>query len=502
MRRCALLVTLAFLRCEGAGRALDPSVQPNLVLWLTADRGVEVTAATQTVLRWTDQSGGGYVFAPLAAAQHRAASARFYAAVSKQRQRQQLRDASPPADVAQGFAARLDTAAKAVTFPAPLVANDVQLRDGVTAFFVLRPKWLEDGDQAVGQRFFGHYPYGQFRFHDGRLAFKTEGGDYVHSADDIAQNELVVAAYRFDGDVAISLDGLPFERIESPRRGGHRAPVFSAAGYVTLGGCPPYNSFIGDVAEVMVFGVPLSDADARHVLEVLAERHGVSLRRSHGDASTPSRNSGAPALPQRHEAPADRRAAPALPAIAGLLELPPEAGEHRQRLHDSATDRLTIYKRLKGHRQRSEDAAAGLPSQAEAQHLLDQLQEAQARLNELQSAVANGGQAPARASLRGASAPAAVATGAPPPPAPASAGGRDPCYGGDAFDKIAVAKWPPPQNAPLEQIQQWDAARLASESAIKAFPRGGKELRTFVHNQVADLRLLRHNMFCALLREF
>ena len=49
------------------------------------------------------------------------------------------------------------------------------------------------------------------------------------------------------------------------RSGSSRAPVFSTSGYVTVGGCPPHNSFIGDVAEVMIFGVPLSDVDARHV---------------------------------------------------------------------------------------------------------------------------------------------------------------------------------------------------------------------------------------------
>ena len=43
----------------------------------------------------------------------------------------------------------------------------------MTFFFVIKPAFLEHGDQAVGQRFMGHYPYGQLRFHDGHVALKT-----------------------------------------------------------------------------------------------------------------------------------------------------------------------------------------------------------------------------------------------------------------------------------------------------------------------------------------
>ena len=80
-----------------------------------------------------------------------------------------------------------------------------------------------------------------------------------------------------------------------------------------------------------------------------------------------------------------------------------------------------------------------------------------------------------------------------PPLAPST--GR--CLGGDAFEKISVSKWTPPVTARLEQIQQWQSLKAASDAAIKAFPRGGKELRAFVHEMVQKLRLQRHNMFCA-----
>ena len=73
------------------------------------------------------------------------------------------------------------------------------------------------------------------------------------------------------------------------------------------------------------------------------------------------------------------------------------------------------------------------------------------------------------------------------------------CLGGDAFARVSVARWEPPANARLELIQKWQKAKATSDAAIKSFPRGGKELRAFVHDQTSALRLLRHNAFCALL---
>ena len=46
---------------------------------------------------------------------------------------------------------------------------------------------------------------------------------------------------------------------------------------MTIPAGPPHNAFIGEIAEVMVFGTALDDVAARHVVEVLAEKHGVLL---------------------------------------------------------------------------------------------------------------------------------------------------------------------------------------------------------------------------------
>ena len=77
------------------------------------------------------------------------------------------------------------------------------------------------------------------------------------------------------------------------------------------------------------------------------------------------------------------------------------------------------------------------------------------------------------------------------------AGGK--CVGGDAFAKVSISRWEPPANAPFALIQKWQKAKGTSDAAIKGFPRGGKDLRSFVHDQTSTLRLLRHDTFCGLL---
>ena len=65
---------------------LSTDVTPTLVLWL-APTTIDATRQSGHVVRWRDESGGGYVFTPLTAAQHKAASTRWRTAVVKQRSR-------------------------------------------------------------------------------------------------------------------------------------------------------------------------------------------------------------------------------------------------------------------------------------------------------------------------------------------------------------------------------------------------------------------------------
>lgn len=65
----------------------------------------------------------------------------------------------------------------AVAFPCALACTDLQLSSASTLFFVIKPLAFEPGDQAVGQRFFGHYPFGQFRFRDGRVALRSDASE-------------------------------------------------------------------------------------------------------------------------------------------------------------------------------------------------------------------------------------------------------------------------------------------------------------------------------------
>ena len=79
---------LAWILAAAAGArsqpALAPEVRPSLVLWLSP-ASVEAARASRAVARWRDESGGGYVFAPLTAAQQQAAGLRWRTAVERQR---------------------------------------------------------------------------------------------------------------------------------------------------------------------------------------------------------------------------------------------------------------------------------------------------------------------------------------------------------------------------------------------------------------------------------
>lgn len=497
------------------GQTLHAHIQPNLVLWLDAHVGVDITPGSKSVLRWRDQSGGNYIFAPLSPAQHRAASARWKTAITRIRERASNRVSESPSDLLHFIAARKAEDKGAIRFPAPLIGNDVQLRDGITAFFVLTPNLLESGDQAIGQRFFGHYPYGQFRFHNGRLAFKTENGDHVHSSEDVTEGDTILAAYRFDGNVQISLNGGPFEVSYTSRRKRPQPPIFSASGYISLGGCPPHNSFVGDIAEIMIFGIPLDDTQARHVAETLAERNGLSLS-AMASYSTPPQS-----LPQFHTGHNQLQysANPSIPELSALIDGTDEATLKRK--NTRAIDRVPTYKRVRGRLRSASETIKKSPNDitqttetvAESD-LSTQLQAAQAKLTQLQHALRRQRQpdtvtspvyhAQEEGSADYAKSDPGTKSSITFQHSPSESIQQDrrvqtenPCLGGDAFEKVSISKWTPPEKAHLEQILQWKQAKSQSDTAIKGYPRGGKELRDFVHKQVETLRLLRHNLFCA-----
>lgn len=498
------------------GQALRANIQPNLVLWLDADVGVDVTPGSKRVLRWRDQSGGNYIFTPLSPAQHRAASARWKTAITRTRGRDSNGISQAPGDLLHFIAARKAEGKTAVTFPAPLIANDVQLRDGITAFFVLTPSLLQSGDQAIGQRFFGHYPYGQFRFHNGRLAFKTENGDHVHSSEDVTEGETILAAYRFDGNVQISLNGGPFEISYTSKRKRPQPPIFSASGYISLGGCPPHNSFVGDIAEIMIFGIPLDDSQARHVAEVLAERNGLSITATATYLTPPQ------PLPQFQTGHSQVKHSPnpSLPELSALIDGTAEAAPERKK--SRAIDRVPTYKRIREMGRSESETIQQAPNSDITQttesvvegDLLTQLRAAQTKLTQLQDALQRQRQraytprpvfhAEEKGFIHTLQSDAEIKSPIILQGSTSQSIHRDPqvqarnsCVGGDAFEKVSISKWTPPANAHLEQIQQWKEAKAQSDVAIKGYPRGGKELRDFVHKQVESLRLLRHNLFCA-----
>lgn len=186
-----------------------------------------------------------------------------------------------------------DRPAASVTFPCGLVAHNMQLHDEMTVFFVLKPHVFEPGDQAIGQRFFGHYPYGQLRFNSGRVAFKSEQAEYVlDGGPPLHANEWVLVAYRFSGRPEASVNGMPFTDMHAKQTPPATPVFFSRTGYLTVGGTNADCGFLGEMAEVLVFDAVLDDAQSRAVHEYLAGRHalsivevGVECLGEHGDGS-------------------------------------------------------------------------------------------------------------------------------------------------------------------------------------------------------------------------
>lgn len=99
-----------------------------------------------------------------------------------------------------------------------MILKDFQLRNGMSLFFVIKPVAFEPGDQAMGQRFFGHYPSGQFRFRDGHVAIKSGTSEFMlrNVATPGAWN---LIAYRLGNGVApeASIGGAPLSKLEAVR---------------------------------------------------------------------------------------------------------------------------------------------------------------------------------------------------------------------------------------------------------------------------------------------
>ncbi len=121
---------------------------PEVVLWLKADDGAIVKPGTNgEIMAWNDQS----------------------AASGSQVQYNFLPTHGGPVD-APTLVRNAKNSLPAVDFPCSMTNRALRLRDEMTFFAVLHPRKLA-ASASEGERFFGTYPKGQFRFHGGQLAF-------------------------------------------------------------------------------------------------------------------------------------------------------------------------------------------------------------------------------------------------------------------------------------------------------------------------------------------
>eukprot|EP00639_Heterosigma_akashiwo_P014973 CAMPEP_0206368636 /NCGR_PEP_ID=MMETSP0294-20121207/4785_1 /ASSEMBLY_ACC=CAM_ASM_000327 /TAXON_ID=39354 /ORGANISM="Heterosigma akashiwo, Strain CCMP2393" /LENGTH=709 /DNA_ID=CAMNT_0053815169 /DNA_START=126 /DNA_END=2251 /DNA_ORIENTATION=+ len=165
-----------------------------------------------------------------------------------------------------------------VQFPCGMVASEgLNLRDRSTLFLVLAPGYLERGrgvTASVAQRFFGHYPNGQLRFHEGHVSIKTYGGDlFLRQEVPLEEMHFLIASYRFNEKVEISVNGLPY----GLNQDSDRSDVKFSGGLLTLGGSNGDCGFYGEIAEVLMFGSVLGDDEASTIFKYLSEKYGIDL---------------------------------------------------------------------------------------------------------------------------------------------------------------------------------------------------------------------------------
>jgi hypothetical protein len=418
-----------------------------------------------------------------------------------------------------------------VEFPCGLVASGFQLAAGMTLYFLVAPLAFEPGDQAAGQRFFGHYPFGQLRFRDGRVALRSDSAEYVlrlPAGGGVVAGAWNLVAYRVlvDGPPEASLGGAPFAAMTplALGRGEGRPVAFSDTATVTLGGTNSDCSFAGEVSEVLVFGDVLGDDDAALVAGYLTRRHGLTLP---------------PMAMATNEPPSPDT--PVLAMGAGLQPRPASSGVSggvstsvaseslallaQMEVLKAQLDRLmasaaappgaplsaTSAARVISPLRRAPDSAQQQPAwpeppmpdtprpRAEARSEARSEARGSAALSAPYSRSADAGrhqaaplQAPplTRKQQRLQGAPAASSGKA------ASGGGAGKCAGGDAFGGVSVEGWTAPPSAELEVLQQWEDSYKSTFAEISHFDHGGKSLRDFIHTQVNALKVLRHKLFC------
>ncbi|CAK4674523.1 unnamed protein product [Aphanomyces euteiches] len=145
-----------------------------------------------------------------------------------------------------------------VKFTCPMIwSHGTLLHDHMTLFFVLSPSRRLGNDEV--EKFFGHAPYGQFRFRGGRAGYF--GMDHVDAADvqGISPGAFSVLTYKLDKTVHVQVNGMGFGSETSV----NSAVQFSTAETTVLGNVKAIcdaSTLQGRIAEVLVYDAVLPDA--------------------------------------------------------------------------------------------------------------------------------------------------------------------------------------------------------------------------------------------------
>ncbi|KAG9403737.1 hypothetical protein AC1031_005224 [Aphanomyces cochlioides] len=159
-----------------------------------------------------------------------------------------------------------------VKFTCPMIwSHGTLLHDHMTLFFVLSPS-RRLGDDEV-EKFFGHAPYGQFRFRGGRAGYF--GMDHVDAADvqGISPGAFSVLTYKLDNTVHVQVNGkqtgnsMALNVVIGMGFGSetsvNSAVQFSTAETTVLGNVKAIcdaSTLQGRIAEVLVYDAVLPDA--------------------------------------------------------------------------------------------------------------------------------------------------------------------------------------------------------------------------------------------------
>ena len=277
LSRLFLLVVAWRVAVAEDRNSLSGELEQMSSLWLR-DSGVEFLDAGGAVSAWTDVKGR-HEFAPIAADKSRLLLQRVVARLRGGPSSKGLADTILSSDGRPRYRPGLSVDARpgSVSFPCGLVSRDLRLSGGVTVYLVIKPEMFEFGGQAVGQRFFGHYPFGQMRFRDGLVAVRSDGAEYVCRT--LLRRAPEPRGLQIWERTRGSLNGGSFRPMSALRGGVAKPVVFSAARR------PGHECGLqlhrGNL-EVLVFDTLLSNQDASAVAAFLKKRH-----RLHDSADPP-----------------------------------------------------------------------------------------------------------------------------------------------------------------------------------------------------------------------